>query len=231
MRGDGAAEAFARALEPLRSTQAANHNYTVWFSNDRRVFQRLQWGGCTAVRTRDPDRFGRALALHLSGHGAPSTRLARADGVVAVRDGHATVLPDTLRQRLATYERSLRQAGLILTDAPWVDVDFKTAEIVLEPPRLPPAGFSEAIQQLPSARLPEPVVEPGRYPLKAWYFPFMGSPDAPSTADAVTMVLSGLRWPLTDAHQPLAAAAMFQRVPFGWPVFTSPRELLDHLGR
>ena len=83
VRGDGPRDEFFRALEPWRSDHVANHNYSVWFSNDRRSFHRLQWGGCNVVRTRDPDRFGRALTLHLGGHGAPTKRLLRTDGIAA----------------------------------------------------------------------------------------------------------------------------------------------------
>ncbi len=230
VRGDSPGDELARALESVRSDRDANHNYSVWFSGDRRVFHRLQWGGCTVVRTRDPSRFGRALALHLSGHGAPSPGLVRTEGVVAAHDGRATVLPGSLRQSIPTFERPLRQAGVILHDAPWVDLDPHAGEVVLEPPRLAAVRLDEVVARLPPAARPDPVAEPGRYPLAGWYFTSTGLDDQHmSTADAVATVLSRLRSPLTHESQPAAVAAMFERVPFGRMWFPTPRELLDQM--
>jgi hypothetical protein len=230
VRGDGPSREFARAVESMRCDRDANHNYSVWLSGDRRVFQRLQWGGCTVVRTRDPNRFGRALALHLSGHGAPSAGLMRTDGVVAVHDGRATVLPVSLRQSIPTYERPLREAGVILHDAPRVDVDPHTGEVVLEAPRLAAAHFDEVVDRLPPAPRREPIAEPGRYPLAGWYFTSLGLAEANmSTADAVAAVLTGLRSRLTHEDQPAAVAAMFERIPFGRLRFLTPRHLLDQM--
>jgi hypothetical protein len=230
VRGDGPGDFFRRALEPLRTDSEANHNYSVWFSADPRVFQRLQWGGCTVVRTRDPDRFLRALALHLSGHGIPPMGLLRTDGVVAVHDARATVLPASLRRDIPVYERSLRQAGIILHDSPWVDVDPDSGEVVLEPPRLAASGFDEVVRRLPPARRPEPTVEYGRYPLAGWYTALVAESEEPmSTAEAVAKVLSGLRSPLTDRNQPMAVARMFERTAFGRLWFRTPRQLLDQI--
>jgi hypothetical protein len=231
VRGDGPGELFRRALEPLRTDSEPNHNYSVWFSADPTVFQRLQWGGCTVVRTRDPGRFGRALALHLSGHGAPAQGLLRTDGVVAVHDGRATVLPASLRREIPVYERPLREAGLILHDAPWVDFDPDSGEVVLEPPRLAAGDLDEVLRQLPPARRPEPSVEYGRYPLAGWYTASVADSEGPmSTAELVATVLSGLCSPLTDAKQPGAVARLFERTAFGRLWFRTPRQLLDQIG-
>ncbi len=230
VRGDGPGQELARALDAARTDRDANHNYTVWFSGDRRVFQRLQWGGCTVVRTRDPNRFGRALALHLSGHGAPSRGLVRTEGVVAVHDGRATVLPASLRQSVPTFEGPLRRAGVVLHDAPWVDVDPHTGEVVLEPPRLAAARFDEVVARLPPAPGPDPIAEPGRYPLAGWYFPSLALGEQHmSTADAVATVLARLRSPLTHEDQPAAVAAIFERTSFGRMLFRTPRQLLEQM--
>ena len=182
------------------------------------------------VRTRDPDRFGRALALHLSGHGAPASGVLRTDGVVAVHEGRATVLPASLRREIPVYERPLRNAGIVLHDAPWVDFDPERGEVVLEPPRLAASGFEEAVRQLPPARRPEPTVEYGRYPLAGWYTTSVADSEPPmSTAGIVATVLNGLRSPLTDENQPQAVAKMFQRTDFGRLRFRTPRQLLDHI--
>lgn len=231
IRGQGPLEALAQALEPLRSVHEANHNYSVWLSDDRRVFHRLQWGGCTVVRTRDPQRLGRALAAHLSGHGAPPHGLARADGVLALREGRATILPSSLRQSIATYERPLRATGMILSDVPWVDVDPHTGHVVLPPPALSPDRFDTVVERLLPPRRADPVVEPGRYPLAGWYFDSIGFDAGPMSAiDAVVTVLSGLRSPLKDENQPAALAAMLTRTPFGLvPIGSTPRQLLEAL--
>lgn len=230
VRGAGPVEELTRALEPLRTDRDANHNYSVWLSDERRVFQRLQWGGCTVVRTRDPNRFGHALALHLSGHGAPSAGLVRTDGVVAVHGNRATVLPASLRRSVAAYERRLREAGMVLSDVPWVDVDPHTREVVLQPPSLSVARFQAVVERLPPARRPDPVAEPGRYPLAGWYFAPIGLEDEPmSVVDAVATVLSGLHWPLTAADEPAELAAMFARMPFDRLMFRTPQELLHQM--
>lgn len=228
VRGDGPRDEFVRALEPWHSDRVANHNYSVWFSNDRRSFHRLQWGGCTVVRTRDPERFRRAIALHLGGHGAPASRLLRADGILAVHDGRATVLPDSMRQSLPKFERPLREGGVLLHDAPWVDIDPNTGEVLVEPPRLPPARFDDLVDGLPQPARLEPVVDPGRYPLAAWYFPAWAE-EPMSKPDAVVMVLNGLRWPVSDEDQLRALAAVFEHTLFGPLPWRTPRELLDQV--
>jgi len=183
------------------------------------------------VRTRDPHRFVRALAYHLSGHGAPPAGLVRADGMVAVHDGRAILLPASMRQSTATYERPLRDAGIILHDAPWVDVDLATGEVVVTPPRLPADRFADMVARLPAADHHDPTVEPGRYPLAGWYFASLDPGRSMAVADAVGTVLSRLGWPLTAADQPAALAGLFDRTPFGYIQLRSPRDLLDQIGR
>ena len=230
MRGEGPRDRFLRALEPWRTDRIANHNYSVWFSEDRRRFQRLQWGGCTVVRTRDPERFGRALALHIGGHGAPSSGLLRTDGVVAVHDGQATVLPAALRPSIDRFERPLRDGGVMLHDAPWVDLDPYRAEVVVEPPRLPAAWFDDIVSRLPPPRRPDPVPGPGRYRLAAWHFPSSIRAQRPmSKADAVAAVLSAMVSSLSDDGQLRALGATFERTPFGRLPLRTPRELLDQI--
>ena len=230
VRGDGPHQELVRALEPWRAHRVANHNYSVWFSDDRRSFHRLQWGGCTVVRTRDGERFGRALALHLGGHGTPSAGLLRSDGLVAIHDGRATILPGFLRQSVDRFERLLREGGVILHDAPWVDLDPFSGEIVIEPPRLPPARFDDIVERLPRILRPDPVVDPGRYPLAAWYFPTTVQEERTmSRADAVATVMTRLRWPLDDAGQLPALGAVFERTPFGRIPAPTPRELLNEV--
>lgn len=211
----------------MRTDVAVAHNYTVWFSTDRHVFQRLEWGGCTVVRTRDPNRFTRALALHLSGHGAPSPGLLRTDGVVAVHDDRAIVLPPSLRQEVSIYERPLREAGIVLHDGPWVDFDPGTGEVALEPPPLPASCFDAVVSALPPARRPDRIAEFGRYPVAYWYFASLTAKHEPmAVIDAVTIALSRLRSPLTERGQAAMVAAMFERTPFGWLRLPGPKELI-----
>ncbi|MGH3371756.1 MAG: hypothetical protein ACRDPR_17320, partial [Nocardioidaceae bacterium] len=147
-----------------------------------------------------------------------------------VHDGRAIVLPGSLRQGIPTFERPLRQAGVILDDAPWVDVDPHAGEVVLEPPRLAAARFDEVVSRLPPAPRPDPPAEPGRYPLAGWYFASMVLGERHmSTADAVATVLGRLRSPLTHEDQPAAVAAMFERTPFGRIQARTPGELLDQM--
>ena len=230
VRGNGPMEEFARALEPLRTDREANHNYSVWFAGDHRVFHRLQWGGCTVVRSRDPNRFARALALHLSGHGTPPSGLVRSDGVVAVHGDNATVLPASLRQRIPVFDRRLRETGVILHDAPWVDFDPRSAEVVVESPGRSVSYFDDVLAKLPPVGRPEATAEPGRYRLAGWHFDRIALREEPmSAADAVANVLAGLRSPLTHQDQLAAVAAMFDRTPFDDLPLRTPRELLDQI--
>lgn len=229
VRGDGPRDQFVRALVPWHSDRRADHNYSVWFSNDRRSFHRLQWGGCNAVRTRDPERFRRALAHHLGGHGVPPEGLLRTDAIVAVHDGRATMLPASMRQELHRFERPLRQGGVIFHDAPWVDVDPYTGDVVVEPPRLPPDRFDGVAERLPAPTRPEPVLDPGRYSLAAWYFPSTRPLRPMAKIDAMETVLGGLRWPLRDTDQLPALEAVFERTPFDRLPVRTPRELLDQV--
>lgn len=228
VRGEGPRAQFARALERWQSDRVANHNYSVWFSGNRRAFHRLQWGGCTVVRTRDRERFRRALAFHLGGHGAPTRGLLRTDGIVVVHDARATVLPASMRQNLHRFERPLREGGVIFHDAPWVDIDPYTGEVFLEPPRMPTARFDDVVDGLPQPAQTEPVTEPGRHPLAAWYFPpWVQRPF--SRAHAMETVLSESHWPLSEDDQLAALGAVFERTPFGPLPLGTPRELLDQV--
>jgi hypothetical protein len=180
------------------------------------MFQRLQWGGCTVVRTRDPNRFGRALALHFSGHGPSPIGLLRTDGVVAIHDGRATVLPASFRQQIPNYERPLRDAGVVLHDSPWVDFDPGTGDVAVERPRLATGCFDALVTRLPAARRPDPTAEYGRYPLAGWYFESRASEQGPmSIIDAVATVLSGLRSPVVEENQLSAVTTMLGATPFG----------------
>lgn len=231
VRGEGPREEFARALAPWRTDRVANHNYSVWFSNDRRRFHRLQWGGCVVVRTRDPERFGRGLALHLGGHGVPSRGLVRTDGVVAIHDGRATVIPSSIRQSMHRFERPLREGGVVLHDAPWVDVNPYTGEVFVDPPRLAPARFDAIVKELPRPPRPDPVVDPGAYPLAAWYFPSLRAERLMSKAEAVATVLTRARWPLSADDQLPALGALFEQTPFGRMPLRTAGELLDQVRR
>jgi hypothetical protein len=230
IRGDAGVEELRRALDAFRTDRVPNHNYTVWLSGDRRTFHRLQWGGCTVVRTRDAGRFGEALARHLSGHGAPSPGLVRTDGVVALHGERAYVFPASFRQAIPTFERPLRQAGVTLVDAPWVDLDPSDGVVALEPPRLAASHFAAMVDNLPTTARPDRPAEPGRYRIAHWYLGSLVPNDqSMSVADAIATVLAGLRNPLSTDDGPAALAAMFERIPFGRWVFQTPRELLDHL--
>jgi hypothetical protein len=230
VRGDGPVDEFHRAIEPVRTDRQAEHNYSVWFSSDSKTFHRLQWGGCTVVRTRDPERFGRALAFHLSEHGAPRAGLVRTDGLVALYDGRAFVLPSTLRQQMPAYESPLRAAGVILHDAPWVDFDPGTGEVVLEPASFAASHFDEVAQLLPRPRRSDPVTPFGRYQAAAWYFIAIPGAEGPmSRSEAVAAVLSGLRSPLTDEGEAAAMATLFERVPFGRLALETPKELVERI--
>ena len=230
MRGEGPRDQFCRALAPWRTDRLADHNYSVWFSEDSRRFHRLQWGGCTVVRTRDRERFGRALALHIGGHGAPSSGLLRTDGVVAVHDGQAMVLPSALRRNIDRFERPLRGGGVMLHDGPWVDFDPYRSEVVLEPPGLPAASFDDIVSRLPPPPRPDPVPGPGRYPLAAWYFSSSIRAQRPiSKADAVATVLRAMVSPLSDDGQLRALGATFERTRFARLPLVTPRELLDQI--
>jgi hypothetical protein len=140
------------------------------------------------------------------------------------------LLPTSLRQAIPTFDSSLRNAGVILVDVPWVDVDPHTAEVVLEPRPLGVGHFDEVVRRLPPRARPEPTPEPGRYPIAAWYFHTGTGRDIRTPViDAVAIVLEGLRWGSIDVNGAEALVALFERTPFDSARFASPRELIDQL--
>lgn len=141
------------------------------------------------------------------------------------------MLPASFRQAIPTFERPLRQAGVALVDAPWVDLDPSNDVVALEPPRLAASHFAAMVDELPTTARPDRPAEPGRYRIAYWYLGSLVPTDhSVSVADAVATVLAGLRNPLLTDDGPSALAAMFERIPFGRWMFQTPRELLEHLG-
>jgi hypothetical protein len=152
------------ALEPLLRPDIVDGpvNYSLNAATDDRSFHVLYWGGCIAVRTRDPARLAAGLAAHLGGHAEPPA-LVRLHASGAVRpDGSVALLPSLTNP--GPLDRRLRAAGCALIDAPYVDIDPATLEVVGHAPSLAPgvvSALAAALAPLPSGD-PEPLTSPAR---------------------------------------------------------------------
>jgi hypothetical protein len=141
-------------------------NYSLHPAPDSRSFDVLYWGGCPAVRTRDPRRLAAGVAAHLGGHAPPAPGLLRTSfTAVEVRGG--VVLVSIARSEIPRLDRRLRASGATVVDAPWCDVQPDALEHVLAPPSLPApvlSTLSKAVVAIAGRRDPgrESFPGPGR---------------------------------------------------------------------
>jgi hypothetical protein len=160
-------------------------HFSAFVPGDDREVNRLYHGFCPRTRSVDPARVLRSLVDHAA------TALPALPGTVsvfaraAIIDGErAVLLPHVLDDSLKGWDARLRQAGIVLTDAPVLGLDLDTAEVVLAD-RL---GFGPQLDELVAslpARRREPPPAPGRYPLERWWFVhYFGDPGPASRAQA-----------------------------------------------
>jgi hypothetical protein len=183
------------------------------------------------VRTRSASRVLRALLGYCSMEvHQPDSGLLQADGLAAVREGRAYMLPSFLYRTYDVASSRLSRLGLQIVDRPWVCIDATNTEIVVQGPHLPYDRdvLEEMDHDIPtSSELPE--VLPGRYPLDRWVLvadhPGGLLSTAPSAALAVGLIRSvpSLQAVLDDL------VALFGRTHGYALAYESPVAFLDRL--
>ena len=146
------------------------------------------------VRTQDPHRVIRALVSFLESHREhvdPDLLRLRMLGVVS--GDSAVLVPPGMRDRFdpATVHRTLENADLTITDAPFVTLDRQTGELVVEESRLD--VHWAAMDELPDVgpRHRHRVIPVGRYPVRGWaFFRGLSGPDFFSPAQGVVSAVS-----------------------------------------
>ncbi len=166
-------------------TNAAAH-FSAYVPGDPAQVNRLYHGSCPQTRSVDPARVLRSLVDHAAMALPPLEGTVAVFARAAIIDGErAVLLPHVLDPVIQKYDARLRQAGVVVTDAPLLDLDLDRREIVLRD-RL---GLGDALDRLAGqvpARRHEPPPSPGRYPIERWWFVhYLGEPGPAPRAQAV----------------------------------------------
>lgn len=182
----------ARLLADYRRADAdaelpANYSLALGGNPTRpsRALRRLFQADTTVVRSRSTGRVLSALAAYLSEHlpGAPA-ELFRTYNVALIVGGEALLLPAEVADRLEELEPRLSALGARLVDEQYASIAPDTAELVVLPPSL--TLDSSVLEELEEGSAEGPRVEPGRYPLRAWFmWESEFENEEPSRADAV----------------------------------------------
>ena len=117
----------------------------------------LYRGQCSYLRTRTRTRALRALVRCVSAHTDVRPGMVRVRQAAVVGRSGAVLLPRELLWRLEALESRMHEMGLRLVDPPLVEIDTRSREVVVAPPRL--AGEAS----FHAADTPA-----GRYPIRAW---------------------------------------------------------------
>lgn len=132
-------------------------------------FHLLFWGGCPAVRTRDPARLSGSFLAHLGCHQEPGGSLRTFQTAVQRADGGIVIFPP-IRGAIPTVEQRLRSAGAIVSDWPYSDIhidDDGAVSLLVGDPELPSQvceGVTDLFTGLP--RLAEEKrIAVGRHPV------------------------------------------------------------------
>jgi cytochrome c biogenesis protein CcmG/thiol:disulfide interchange protein DsbE len=145
-------------------------NYSVALGEEptrpSRALRRVYQADTTLVRSRSSRRVLLGLAQYLSEYvpGGPP-ELVLTDNLAAVVDGQALLLPPDVADKVEELEPRLTKLGVRLVDEQYASLSLETGELVVLEPRL--TLDSAVLDELEGA---DPSwVEPGRYPLRAWF--------------------------------------------------------------
>lgn len=165
--------------------QSAPAHFSAYVPGNLSEVNRLYHGFCPRTRSVDPARVLRSLLDHAA-MALPAERgtVSAYVRVAIVEGARAVLLPHTLDPTVDKHDARLRQAGVVVSDAPIVGIDLATGEVVLSD-RL---GLGPALDQLAAqvpARRHEPPPTPGRYPIDQWWFVhFLGDATSITRAQA-----------------------------------------------
>ena len=163
------------------------------------------------MRTRDLHALVRAVDRHVGGHRPPGEGIVRFAGLAAIGPAGAIVVSGRARQGLARYQGRLRALGFEMLDAPWVDVDRATAEVVVRDPGLLDVdAVVAALDGRP--HVPGRAVTAGRHPVIGWVQSTVDAPGLVERATATALLngeLERTMWPPApvEALVELAGAA------------------------
>lgn len=176
--------------------------YSVRLSQDRMHF--LYWGGCSAVRTRDPRRLLEGLLSHVGGHGPRPVGTHRLPALVLVHGGRAVLAPDGWRSELARLEPHLHRLGVATFDGPWTDVDLTVGEVVISRPAitLDSSAVPALVALAPATPRRDPTVPPGRYPVRGWALWGEGGPEEVTHTDGFMALAAESRFHLDPGEPP-----------------------------
>ena len=160
-------------------------HFSAYVPGDLGEVNRLYHGSCPMTRSVDPARVLRSLVGHAA-MGLPAL-----DGTVSlfaraaiIDEERAVILPHVLDAAIQGYDARLRQRGVVLTDAPVLDLDLERAEVVLRDHLGLGAALDDLVADLPRRRHEAPPAE-GRYPISQWWFVhYLGEPGPASRAQA-----------------------------------------------
>jgi hypothetical protein len=165
---------------------AAEAHLSAYVPGDPAQVNRLYHGSCPQTRSVDPARVLRSLADHaamaMPPEPGPVGVYARA---AIIDDRHAVLLPHVLDPLIQSYDARLRQEGIVITDAPVLDLDIERREILVRDRLGLGPALDDLARPLP-ARRREPTPAPGRYQLRRWWFVhYLGEPGPAPRAQAV----------------------------------------------
>jgi hypothetical protein len=187
----------------------------------------------TIVRSTSARRVLLGLAAYLSEYVAGDHGdLVRTDNLAAVADGRAILLPVDVADKLDELEPRLNALGIRLVDEQFASLDPETAELVVLEPRV--TLDASVLNEVESGE--QERVEPGRYPLSAWFMweseygeegPSHGNSVYAAFERAIVMEPNPLA-PAIDAVDAIVRKVPVVRVPDGEPADLADR-IQDHL--
>jgi hypothetical protein len=122
--------------------------------------------GAIVLRTASVGRLLRAVPLLLDGYAPPATGVARLNACVLVGRDAAVLVDRRYTDALERLEPRLARRGYRRFDGFFAEVDPRTGEVVLGPPRLAFAAEAAATLEPPGDREIDPG-EGGRYPVRS----------------------------------------------------------------
>lgn len=209
-------------------------HFSAYVPGDLAEVNRLYHGFCPMTRSVDPARVLRSLVGHAAMALPPLEGTVAVYARAAIIDGErAVMLPHVLDPAIQGYDARLRARGVVLTDAPTLDLDLERGEVnVRDHLGLGPA-IDDLVASLPSRRREPPPAE-GRYPIDRWWFVnYLGEPGPATKAQAVRRAAQVID-PGHDLDGPFfrRLAALFDQVDaqVGDMLHTNPLALLLDAG-
>jgi thiol-disulfide isomerase/thioredoxin len=138
----------------------------------KRALNLVLQGGSTVIRTRSPRRALMGLAGYLSSHLDETGQAPlRTNAMAIILNGEAVILPADINNWLDELQPRLAVMGGAPVDRSYVSIDPERLEVIIEDPHNGLSLDESVLDELtepPARRSEQPMVKPGRYPLKRW---------------------------------------------------------------